>query len=161
MKISHCSLLAALAGRESPRAGNAQPRFHGQNRIKHTRCPLAWQSPPGPLGNAEKDIPTLTPFFPDTKQATGAAMVICPGGAYAKLAPHEGQDYARWPASRGVTCFVLKYRLGTDGYRHPIELMDGSRAIRLVRDAPLNGKLIRIASASLGLPPAGTRLPWS
>ena len=88
---------------------------------------------PGALGNAEKDIPTLTPFFPDTKQATGAAMVICPGGSYAKLAPHEGQDYARWLAGQGVTCFVLKYRLGTDGYRHPTELLDGSRAIRLVR----------------------------
>ena len=40
-------------------------------------------------------------------------MVICPGGGYAGLAPHEGNDYALWLNQHGVTCFVLKYRLGS------------------------------------------------
>ena len=40
-------------------------------------------------------------------------MVICPGGGYAHLAPHEGNDYALWLNQHGVTCFVLKYRLGS------------------------------------------------
>src|SRR3954462_6825975 len=40
---------------------------------------------PGALGRAEKDIPTLTPFFSKAKKATGAALVICPGGGYAGL----------------------------------------------------------------------------
>lgn len=93
--------------------------------------PLWADAAPGALGTAAKDIPTLTPFFPTN--ATGAAMVICPGGGYSRLAPHEGRDYALWLASRGVTCFVLKYRLGADGYRYPVEYQDVARAIRLVR----------------------------
>jgi len=47
------------------------------------------------------------PYLPDRAQATGAAMVICPGGAYSHLAPHEGKDYALWLNQHGVTCFVL------------------------------------------------------
>ena len=63
----------------------------------------------------------------------GAAMVICPGGAYAHLAPHEGNDYARWLNQHGVTCFVLQYRLGSHGYHHPAMLNDAARAVRWVR----------------------------
>src|SRR5438874_1528125 len=74
---------------------------------------------PGALGSTSNDIPTMTPFLPDSTNKTGAAMVICPGGAYVKLAPHEGNDYALWLNQHGVTCFVLKYRLGINGYRHP------------------------------------------
>jgi acetyl esterase/lipase len=88
---------------------------------------------PGALGKADKDVPTLTPFLPAPENASGAAMVICPGGGYAGLAPHEGEGYARWLSSKGVACFVLKYRLGSAGYRYPVELQDGARAIRLVR----------------------------
>ncbi|HXS68995.1 MAG TPA: alpha/beta hydrolase [Candidatus Polarisedimenticolia bacterium] len=95
--------------------------------------PLWTGEAPGALGNAAKDIPTLTPFFPEKGTANGAAMVICPGGGYAHLAPHEGEGYAHWLAGHGITCFVLKYRLGSDGYRYPVELEDGARAIRLVR----------------------------
>ena len=60
-------------------------------------------------------------------------MVICPGGGYAHLAPHEGNDYALWLNQHGVTCFVLKYRLGSNGYRHPAMLQDAARAVRWVR----------------------------
>ena len=88
---------------------------------------------PGALGNTTNDVPTLTPYLPDPAQATGAAMVICPGGGYAVLAPHEGRDYALWLNQHGVTCFVLKYRLGSRGYRHPVMLQDAARAVRLVR----------------------------
>ena len=45
---------------------------------------------PGALGKAPADIPTLTPFFPSQETATGAAIISCPGGGYAHLAPHEG-----------------------------------------------------------------------
>ena len=60
-------------------------------------------------------------------------MVICPGGAYARLAAHEGRDYALWLNQHGLAAFVLKYRLGTHGYRHPRMLQDAARAVRLVR----------------------------
>ncbi len=95
--------------------------------------PLWPDGAPGALGKDEKDIPTLTPFFPDPAKATGAAMVICPGGGYAHLADHEGKEYALWLNHEGVTGFVLKYRLGSAGYHHPVMLWDAARAIRTVR----------------------------
>jgi len=95
--------------------------------------PLWPDGAPGALGSTSNDIPTLTAYLPDPTNATGAAMVICPGGAYMHLAPHEGNDYALWLNQHGVTCFVLKYRLGSNGYRHPAMLNDAARAVRWVR----------------------------
>jgi acetyl esterase/lipase len=87
---------------------------------------------PGALGTEPKDIPTLTPYFPEGPR-TDTAMVICPGGGYGGLAAHEGHDYALWFNKQGIAAFVLKYRLGSGGYRHPRMLEDVSRAIRYVR----------------------------
>src|SRR4051812_7247038 len=78
---------------------------------------------PGALGTEEKDRPTLTPYPVETN-ATGASIMICPGGGYGMLAEHEGRDYAQWLNQQGLTAFVLKYRLGANGYRHPIMLRD-------------------------------------
>src|SRR5438128_12281291 len=88
---------------------------------------------PDALGKAEKDIPTLTPFLPAPEKATGAALVILPGGGYGGLAPHEGEQYARFFNEHGIAGFVLKYRLGSAGYRHPVMLHDAARAVLLVR----------------------------
>lgn len=88
---------------------------------------------PGALGKDDKDVPTLTPYLPDPARATGAAIVICPGGGYSALAQHEGKDYALFLNENGVAGLVLKYRLGSNGYRHPAMLQDAARAVRLVR----------------------------
>lgn len=95
--------------------------------------PLWPEGAPGALGREAKDIPTLTVFLPPPEKATGAAMVICPGGGYAHLADHEGSHYARWFNEQGIAGFVLKYRLGSGGYRHPAMLADATRAMRTVR----------------------------
>jgi acetyl esterase/lipase len=95
--------------------------------------PLWPNGAPGARGTSSNDIPTLTAYLPGGTNATGAAMVICPGGSYVSLAPHEGNDYALWLNQHGVTCFVLKYRLGSHGYRHPAMLNDAARAVRWVR----------------------------
>lgn len=97
-----------------------------------TPIPLWPNGAPGALGTNANDIPTITPYLPETN-ATGAAMVICPGGAYMGLAAHEGHDYALWLNQHGVTCFVLKYRLGSHGYHYPVEFEDVERAMRWVR----------------------------
>jgi acetyl esterase/lipase len=89
--------------------------------------------PPGALGAEAKDIPTLTPFLPDPVQATGAAIVVCPGGGYNVLVDYEGRDYALWLNSHGIAAFVLKYRLASDGYHHPSMLLDAARGLRTVR----------------------------
>lgn len=99
-----------------------------------TSFPLWSPVIPGALGTQDKDIPALTPYLAPADVATGAAIVVCPGGGYAGLATeHEGHRYARWLNSLGISAFVLKYRLGTAGYRHPVMLNDVSRAIRIVR----------------------------
>ena len=81
-------------------------------------------------------------------------MVICPGGGYNHLAPHEGKNYALWLNQHGVTCFVLKYRLGSNGYRHPAMLRDAARAMRLVRaraaDWKIDPKRVGIMGSSAG-----------
>lgn len=56
--------------------------------------------------------PTLTIIEPDPAKKTGTGLIICPGGGFHALSiDSEGFDVARWLAARGVTCFVLKYRL--------------------------------------------------
>jgi acetyl esterase/lipase len=56
--------------------------------------------------------PTLTVFQPEAGKANGTAVVICPGGAFFALSiDSEGFEVARWLNTKGVTCFVLKYRL--------------------------------------------------
>ena len=88
---------------------------------------------PGARGTADHDIPVIA-WWPAVKSPTpSAALVICPGGGYGVLADHEGSDYAKWLNSQGISAFVLRYRLGSKGYRHPVMLGDVSRAIRLVR----------------------------
>lgn len=96
---------------------------------------------PGALGQADHDIPTFTPYLPTDQKVSGTAMVVCPGGGYGGLAGHEGEGYAKWLAENGVSAFVLKYRLGSKGYRHPVMLQDVSRAIRLVRSRAVEWKL--------------------
>lgn len=87
---------------------------------------------PGALGDGPADTPAVQVFLPAPGKATGAAMVVCPGGGYGTHAPHEAAVVGRWWASHGVTAFVLRYRLGPK-YRHPIPLTDAQRAIRFVR----------------------------
>ena len=98
------------------------------------------QGAPGALGTSPNDIPSMTCYPADPAKATGAAMVILPGGGYGFLAAHEGRDYAVWLNEQGINCFVLKYRLGPT-YHHPCMLQDASRAVRLVRSRAADWKI--------------------
>jgi len=82
--------------------------------------------------------PTVTVYLPPKDKATGAAVVICPGGGHRLLVFNaEGDEPARFLASIGVVAFALKYRLGReDGSPYSIEKHareDGQRAMRLER----------------------------
>lgn len=85
-----------------------------------------------------KDItqPTLTVYRPRHK-TSDASVIICPGGGYGILAiDHEGYDIAQWFNDRGVTAFVLKYRLPQDElFENAVirPLQDAQQAIRIVR----------------------------
>jgi acetyl esterase/lipase len=76
--------------------------------------------------------PTLTVFTPSVDRANGTAVIICPGGGYVRLSTQrEGEQYAHWLSTLGVTSFVLTYRMAEFG--HPAPLQDVLRAVRLVR----------------------------
>ena len=96
--------------------------------------PLWPNGAPGALGDEKTDRPTLTPYLPaKTTSTRQAAMVVFPGGGYGGLARHEGHDYALWLNESGIAAFVVHYRLGSKGYRHPAMLQDAARAVRTVR----------------------------
>lgn len=102
--------------------------------------------------------PTLTVFPADPAKATGTAVIVCPGGAWHFLSiDMEGHDVARWLAARGVTAFVLRYRLIQTGKDlvaetedhlsdrmqkmgpllqalHPLMRADAERAMQIVRE---------------------------
>jgi predicted peptidase len=65
--------------------------------------------------------PTLTVFAPEAGKGNGTAVVIAPGGAFHALSINsEGFDVAKWLAEKGVTCFVLKYRLARSLTTDPV-----------------------------------------
>jgi acetyl esterase/lipase len=99
-----------------------------------TKVELLWpDGAPGAKGTEAADKPSISVFLPPAGKATGAAVVICPGGGYAHLAfDYEGEDCARWLSQRGVAGFVLRYRLAPR-YQHPAPMLDVQRAIRTVR----------------------------
>lgn len=129
--LSACLLASALALPAAEKATAARtatpyPLILGPIRLYEGDAP-------GALGQRPQDIPTLTPFSADPAKRNGATMLILPGGGYGNLAEHEGTGYAEWFAKHGITAYVLKYRLGSNGYRHPVMLHDAKRALRLVR----------------------------
>ena len=85
---------------------------------------------PGAMGTEDRDVPKLTPFLVPGG-GPRAAVIVCPGGGYANLAPHEGAPIARWLNGLGISAFVLQYRVAP--YKHPYPLADAQRAIRTVR----------------------------
>jgi acetyl esterase/lipase len=116
---------------------------------------LLWaEGDPGTRERGGKELSTLTPYFAESGKATGAAMVICPGGGYTDLSPREGVQYAKFLAEQGIAGFVLKYRLASDGYHYPAMLEDASRAVRLIRaharEWKLNPNKIGIMGSSAG-----------
>jgi len=85
-----------------------------------------WQDPPGLC----EEVPVLDVYVPENKTSP-ISVVIFPGGAYRCRAPHEGEGYAAFLNSHGITAFVCQYRVAP--HRFPLPLLDARRAIRYVR----------------------------
>ncbi len=102
--------------------------------------------------------PELIVYPAAEDKATGAAVIICPGGGYHILAiDHEGDKVAKWLSELGITAFVLKYRLPSDMIMMDKEtgpLQDAIKAMRIVRgDAKkwnINSEKIGIMGFSAG-----------
>ncbi|HQZ97452.1 MAG TPA: alpha/beta hydrolase [Pyrinomonadaceae bacterium] len=98
-----------------------------------TPIPLWPDGAPNAIGKEPQDIPTITPFVAPKETATGASVLVLPGGGYTRLSDvKEGSDIAKWLNSLGISAFVLKYRLGPR-YNQPNPLLDAARAMRTVR----------------------------
>jgi dienelactone hydrolase len=90
--------------------------------------------------------PSITPYLPADGKATGAGVLVIPGGGHRLLCmDHEGAYAARALAERGVAAFVLKYRLAREqGSTYTIQehaLADTERAMRLIRSRAAEWKL--------------------
>lgn len=87
---------------------------------------------PHAQGSGPEDTPAVQVSMPSPEIASGAGLVVCPGGGYKNLAEYEGPAVGHWLAANGIAGFVLRYRLGPR-YHHPVQMMDGQRAMRFVR----------------------------
>jgi acetyl esterase/lipase len=84
----------------------------GTGPLPGATAPETWHRQYGSAFARNVTIATLTPFLPDPARATGAAVIVAPGGGFSTLSmENEGWDVARALAARGVAAFVLKYRL--------------------------------------------------
>lgn len=83
-------------------------------------------SPDGPNAGC----PYLAPYLLDGA-GPHPAIVVLPGGGYARRAEHEGEPIARWLNQLGISALVLHYRVAP--FQHPVPLEDARRAVRLAR----------------------------
>ena len=96
--------------------------------------------------------PSISVFLPSKNNATGDAVIICPGGGYWVLAyDWEGTDIAKALNAKGIAAIVLKYRLPTSSNSiipHKTPLMDAKKAMRLTR---LNAEKWNIKTDRIGI----------
>lgn len=115
--------------------------------------------PNGILIISKVSKPTLTIYPAPADKATGAAVIICPGGGYFILAAgHEGADVARKFNEMGITAFVLKYRIPNDAWMPNKEigpLQDAQRAIQYVREHAADWKLKKDRIGIMGFSAGG------
>lgn len=84
----------------------------GTGKLPNATAPEAWHSQYGSVFARNVVVATLTPFLPDPAKASGAAVIVAPGGGFRTLSmENEGWDVAKALAAKGVAAFVLKYRL--------------------------------------------------
>lgn len=130
-------LLPAIATAQQPKEillwPNGAPGSEGKTGAEAVRV-----TPDGEHVVSNIHKPSLTPYLPAKDKATGAAVIVAPGGGHRELwADHEGHNLAKWLAARGIAAFVLKYRLAREpNSTYKIEehgWADTQRAVRLVR----------------------------
>jgi acetyl esterase/lipase len=84
----------------------------GTAPLPNAKAQESWHSQYGSKFARNVTVATITPFLPDPAKASGAAVVVAPGGGFRTLSmENEGWNVARALADRGVAAFVLKYRL--------------------------------------------------
>lgn len=146
LSLTAVSLSPAMAqnDRMTPIATPAQPKAIPLNTgpLPDAKVAESWHSQYGSVFARNVTEATLTPFLPDPAKATGAAVIIAPGGGFRTLSmENEGWQLAQALADQGIAAFVLKYRLNQtpadmgDFERSMAEMFSGAAA-RPPRPAP-------------------------
>jgi acetyl esterase/lipase len=107
------------------------------NRVDDVPRIKLYATTPNVVAGRETELdptePTLDLYIPQADKATGAGVLILPGGGYQMLTvPGEGAEPAKFFLSHNVAAFVLRYRHGPR-YHYPTTLLDAQRALRLIR----------------------------
>jgi acetyl esterase/lipase len=100
-------------------AQNVIPLYNGQRPAGSEMLTYPEKLQKNPKGEVVMisgvSMPTLTAYKPESVLAKGTAVIICPGGAFRFLSfASEGVEVAKWLVSKGITAFILKYRLVPD-----------------------------------------------
>ncbi|HXG81683.1 MAG TPA: alpha/beta hydrolase [Sphingomicrobium sp.] len=125
--LVHATPSLAQSDRMIPIATPAQPNAITLNtgKLPGATAPESWHRQYDRVFARNVTVATLTPFLADPAKATGAAVIVAPGGGFRTLSmENEGWDVARALAERGVSAFVLKYRLN----QTPKEMADFARS---------------------------------
>ncbi|HEX6226918.1 MAG TPA: alpha/beta hydrolase, partial [Chryseolinea sp.] len=95
---------------------------------------ILWpEGAPGATGTSDEDKPAIIPFVPEESKRNGLAMLVVPGGGFTiRAVDHEGVLIAQWLKSKGITAFVLRYRL-QPLYNRQDWVRDGQRAMQYIR----------------------------
>jgi acetyl esterase/lipase len=117
-------------------------------------------SPSGERKITNVNFPSITPFLPPADKATGASVIVAPGGGHKNLCmTHEGDNVAQWLADHGIAAFVLKYRLASEaGSTYTVDghaVADMQRALRLVRSRAAEWHLNAAAVGVMGFSAGG------
>ena len=91
---------------------------------------MLWEQAPGLDLTLSEDIPSLEPYLVDSPEPR-PAVIICPGGGYVRRVDREAEPIALWLNELGLHAFVLTYRVAP--YRYPYPVLDGKRAVKVVR----------------------------
>jgi acetyl esterase/lipase len=140
--LAACSLASAAEPPEIPLWANGAPGSEGLNTQE--KLEMVDNGRDRRVSNVIN--PTIAVYQPAADKATGAALIIAPGGGHRFLSfDSEGHGVAKWAASVGITGVVLKYRLrAAEGASFQVEkhvLADAQRAIRMVRHRAAEWKI--------------------
>jgi acetyl esterase/lipase len=127
-------LMAHAQTRAAAPSNAALPTAAGQAGVPRMKL---YQNTPNVVAGNDTDVnptePTIDLYMPPADKATGAAILILPGGGYSNLSmTNEGSAEAKFFLSHNVAAFVLRYRHGPR-YHYPTTLLDAQRAMRVIR----------------------------
>jgi acetyl esterase/lipase len=132
--VVHAQDQPALRGGLRGRGNNDMVSLAPPANVKRVKI---YERTPNVVAGTENELnpmePTLDLYLPDEGKASGAGLLLLPGGGYQMLTvPGEGATPARFFQSNNVAAFVLRYRHGPQ-YHYPTTLLDAQRALRFIR----------------------------